>query len=99
MRLPLATNPLASGLAPFGQANKAKRRKACAKETDDDDAAARPAGDEASVGDDASATSNISDIDFGNEITFFGGIDAQIGNNAAPAPVLAECPTSVLLCC
>ena len=46
-----------------------------------------------------SATSNISDIGFGNEITFFGGIDAQIGNNATPATVLAECPTSVLLRC
>ena len=78
---------------------QAKRRKARAKEADDDDATIRPAGDEASAGDDASATSNISDIDLGNEITFFGGIDAQIGNNATPATVLAECPTSVLLCC
>ena len=78
---------------------KAKSRKARAKETDDDDATIRSAGDEASVGDDASVTSNISDIDLDNEITFFGGIDAQIGNSAAPATVLAECPTSALLCC
>ena len=81
------------------RSRKAKSRKACRKETDEDDATTRPAGDEASVGDDASATSNISDIGFGNEIAFFGGIDAQIGNSAAPATVLAECPTSVLLCC
>ena len=46
------------------------------KETDEDDVTIRSAGDEASIGDDASATSNISDIDFDNEITFFGGIDA-----------------------
>ena len=36
---------------------KAKSRKAPAKETNEDDAAIRPAGDEASVGDDATATS------------------------------------------
>ena len=54
---------------------KAKSQRARAKEADEDDAAIRPAGDEASIGDDASATSNISDIDFDNEITFFGGID------------------------
>ena len=76
-----------------------KRCKACRKATDEDDVTIRSAGDETSIGDDASVTSNISDIDFGNEIAFFGGIDAQIGNNATPATVLAECPTSALLCC
>ena len=54
---------------------KARSRKACEKETVEDDVTIRSAGDEASIGDDASVTSNISDIDFDNEITFFGGID------------------------
>ena len=58
------------------KSRKDKNRKACEKETDEDDATIRSAGDEASIGDDASVTSNISDIDFDNEITFFGGIDA-----------------------
>ena len=65
---------------------KAKSRKARAKEADDGGAATRPAGDEASAGDDATATSGISDADLDIEIDFFEGIDAQIGNNgAAPA--------------
>ena len=57
------------------KSRKAKSRKAREKETDEDDGSIRSAGDEASIGDDASVTSNISDIDFDNEITFFGGID------------------------
>ncbi len=57
------------------KSRNARSRKAREKETDEDDVTIRSAGDEASIGDDASVTSNISDIDFDNEITFFGGID------------------------
>ena len=41
----------------------------------DDDATIRSAGDEASIGDDATATSDISDADLDVEIDFFEGID------------------------
>ena len=41
----------------------------------DDEATIRSAGDEASIGDDATVTSDISDADLDIEIDFFEGID------------------------
>ena len=53
----------------------------------DDDATIRSAGDDASIGDDATATSDISDADLDIEIDFFEGLGAQIGSSdAALAP-------------
>ena len=57
------------------------------------DAATRPAGDEASDGDDASVTSDISDVDLDIQIDFFEGLDAQIGrSDAALAPRQRSAP-------
>ena len=71
----------------------ALRRGVRVDDSDDDGATLGSAGDEASSGDDASATSGISDAGLGIQIEFFEGLDAQLGNNdAKQAPRLRSAP-------
>ena len=71
---------------------KSARRRGVPGDGSGGDATAEPVGDEASAGDDASVTSDISDVDLDIQIDFFEGLDAQIGKNGA---TLAPCRRSV----
>ena len=82
--------------ATLERRSRAQRRGAPADENSDDDAA-EPVGDEASAGDDASATPDISDAGLGTQINFFEGLGAQIGKSgAALAPCRRSAPPQ---CC
>ena len=60
--------------ATLDRQNRARRRRAPVDENDDD-ATVESVGDEASAGDDASVTSDISDVDLDTQINFFEGLD------------------------
>ena len=77
--------------ATLDRQSRARHRGAPVDENDDD-ATVESVGDEASAGDDASVTSDISDVDLDTQINFFEGLDAQIGSSGA---TLAPCRRSV----